>query len=105
MNKTMDKLISKKTWIIQFALVVTMGLPVGLSANKAWGDPDNKRYEQQKTEGHISQSRAAAAAKARYDGKVLKVQKKGGTYKVKLLRPSGHVKVVMIDAKTGAIIN
>lgn len=55
----------------------------------------------QKAQKEISRSQAAAAAKSRYGGKVLNIKKGRGHYRVKLLLPSGHVKQVMVNSRTG----
>lgn len=55
--------------------------------------------------GGITQAQAAQIAKKRHGGKVLSVTRKGGdspAYKVKLLLKDGRVKVVTVDAKSGA---
>lgn len=55
--------------------------------------------------GGITQAQAAQIAKKQYGGKVLSVTKKGGdrpVYKVKLLLDDGRVKVVSVDANSGA---
>ena len=51
----------------------------------------------------VSESQAAAIASRRSGGKVLKVQRKGGGYNVKVLEPSGKVTIIWVDggAKKG----
>ena len=39
---------------------------------------------------------AARSAEQQYGGRVLKVEKKKGAYRVKLLQPSGKVKIVRV---------
>jgi hypothetical protein len=39
---------------------------------------------------------AARIAEQQHGGRVLKVEKKGGAYRVKLLQPSGKVKIVRV---------
>lgn len=46
----------------------------------------------------IGPAQAVKIAKQRHGGKVLKVSREGAMYRVKLLLPSGKVKVVYIDA-------
>lgn len=46
-----------------------------------------------------SPSEAAAIARQRYGGEVLKVKKAGKVYKVRLLTPDGRVKEVKVAAK------
>lgn len=47
---------------------------------------------------NIGPARAAAMARSRFGGRVLKVQHRGAVYRVKLLLPDGKVKSVYIDA-------
>lgn len=59
------------------------------------------------SEAAISKSKAADIAKARYGGKVLKVEeveKNGSTvYRVKLLLDGGHIKIINVDSRNGAL--
>ena len=87
------------------ALALLLGLGLAGGHSSAWARPgEHYRQEQRQT---ISPSRAAALAKERYGGKVLKVQRQQSgqrlTYRVKLLLDSGHVRQVTVDATTGAI--
>jgi starvation-inducible outer membrane lipoprotein len=52
--------------------------------------------EKRQSASSLSPAQAAAKAKARHGGKVLKVTPKGRGYKVKLLTDSGRVLTVMI---------
>ena len=52
----------------------------------------------------IKNSRQAAkVVKKQYGGKVLKVKKQKSDYRVKILKPNGHVVSRKVDAKTGKI--
>ncbi len=65
-------------------------------------------YEAGKTYRVANAKQAAQMVKARYGGKVLKVQRtkvKGNPgYKVKLLKNNGHVVSVKVDAVSGKIV-
>ena len=50
-----------------------------------------------------SSKQAAKAAKGRFGGKVLKVQKQKSGYRVKLIKTNGQIVSVYVDAKTGRI--
>ena len=51
-----------------------------------------------------SSSQAARIAKSRTGGKVLKVNKSGNSnYKVKVIKPNGHIISVTVDAKSGKV--
>lgn len=97
-----------------FAAVATMALTV--CSGQAFAALEAPRYQlalqpeatqmllRQKS-GGITQAQAAQIAKKQYGGKVLSVTKKGGdrpVYKVKLLLDDGRVKVVSVDANSGA---
>ena len=53
--------------------------------------------------GGISAKQAANIAQRSYGGKVLKIQRNGANYRVKLLKKNGHIIWVRVDAKTGAV--
>ena len=57
----------------------------------------------------ISADQAANIAKRGKNSKVLKISKKteGNRefYRVKLLTPNGHVRIVLVDARSGEIVN
>lgn len=46
---------------------------------------------------------AASLVKKQYGGKVLKVNKQKSNYKVKILKPNGHVVSKQVNATTGKI--
>lgn len=48
-----------------------------------------------------SSKQAAQMVKARFTGKVLKVQKHNSGYRVKLIKADGHIVSVSVNAKTG----
>lgn len=50
-----------------------------------------------------SSQQAAQMAKARFGGKVLKVQKQDNGYRVKLMKSDGHIVSVYVDARSGRI--
>lgn len=63
----------------------------------------------EKVSGYVigNAQQAARLVKAKYGGKVLKVQRtntKGNPgYKVKILKDNGHVMSIKVDAKTGRV--
>lgn len=65
-------------------------LPTPLTSNAA------ARPEQATASREISSSEAAARARSQYGGRVIKVQKQGRSYRVRLLQPSGRVITVTI---------
>jgi len=50
-----------------------------------------------------SPKQAAQLAQRRFGGKVLKVQVQKTGYRVKLIKKSGHIIVISVDAKSGRI--
>ncbi|WP_246439054.1 PepSY domain-containing protein [Teredinibacter franksiae] len=62
----------------------------------------NPRWQLAQTS--ISKSEAAFAAKQRYGGKILSVNKSDNVYRVKLLLDSGKVIIVVVDANTGKVL-
>lgn len=98
-------------------LAATLLFTLGFCANNSFAGLDAHRHQLaqhleptsqlllRKKSGSITQAQAAQIAKKRYGGKVLSVTKKGGekpAYKVKLLLDDGRVKVVTVDANSGA---
>ncbi|MDZ7783229.1 MAG: hypothetical protein U5K56_10005 [Halioglobus sp.] len=58
-------------------------------------DPRSRQQSQQER-ASLTPAEAAAKARARHGGKVLKVQRKGDGYRVRLLQDSGRVITVTI---------
>ncbi|MBL7004154.1 MAG: hypothetical protein ISR69_09035 [Gammaproteobacteria bacterium] len=50
---------------------------------------------------NISQQQAANAALQVHSGRVLSIKLMAGIYKVKVLSPSGQIRVISVDANTG----
>ena len=74
-------------------LLVVLLLVFGLLTEVSYAD------NQERNQGQgISSSQAAAIASSQYGGEVLKVQRKGDQYQVKLLLPSGTIKTVYVSA-------
>jgi uncharacterized membrane protein YkoI len=73
------------------------------TAVTAYADNRRDSGRQQQTQARqqqgISAGQAAAIAKNQYGGEVLKVERAGNRYRVKLLLPSGTVKTVYIAAE------
>jgi len=65
------------------------------------------KYAKSKKSHAISAQQAARKVQAQYGGKVLKVKSSGSSsnpnYRVKLLKDSGHIIYVSVDAKSGQI--
>lgn len=60
--------------------------------------------KQKKTNKVNSSSQAARIVKSRTGGKVLKVKNNGRSgYKVKVIKPNGHIISVTVDAKSGKV--
>ena len=53
----------------------------------------------------ISPDRAAAVARGATGGRVLKVDRKGNVYRVRLLLDGQRVRNVKVDARTGRLLN
>ena len=91
--------------ILRLTVMVLTVLPMGIIPVATYARSDREQHTRQQERGNtISSSKAAAIAKSRYGGKVLKVKKSGSVYRVKLLQPSGHVKQVVVDGNTGRVI-
>jgi uncharacterized membrane protein YkoI len=68
------------------------------------GASSSKHKKQDNAEFRVKSSKQAAkAAKGRFGGKVLKVQKQKSGYRVKLIKTNGQIVSVYVDAKTGRI--
>lgn len=80
-----------RLWI----LVLLLGLAGAVPAVQAQVLPVQYAQDQ----AAASPSEAASIAQRRYGGEVLKVQKKGKHYKVRLLTDDGRVKEVKVPAK------
>ena len=65
----------------------------------------NKKNQQSSKQQVVvkSANQAAKMAKARYGGKVLKVQTKSSGYKVKLIKNDGNIISIFVNAKSGRI--
>ncbi|MBN7797845.1 PepSY domain-containing protein [Parahaliea mediterranea] len=82
------------------ALLLALG-PCGDALAQRQGDPrqggdQRDRDRAQQEQPRLSAREAAAIAQSRHGGKVLKVTRKGGAYRVKLLLDSGRVTTVTI---------
>lgn len=66
------------------------------------------KYAKSSGSKSISAQQAARTVKSAYGGKVLKVKSAGSSkrpsYRVKLLKDSGHIIYVNVDARTGRIL-
>lgn len=82
-----------------FSLLVTVGVSLSSGAMAA---PTQPHYTYSKKQ-EIGEARAAAIAARNSGGKVLKVKRQGDGYRVKVLQPSGRVKNLWIDARSGKV--
>ena len=84
--------------------LVTLSVDAIAQGGFVSGASSSKYKKQTNAEFRIKSSQQAAkAAKARFGGKVLKVQKKKAGYRVKLIKTNGQIVSVYVDAKTGKI--
>ena len=100
---------SNPAWITQTiaALLLAMAMqpatahsPVPEPSPFTWTAPVTSMQLARK--GELSQGEAVRIAQQRYGGKAVKVERRGGAYYVRLLLPSGRVKLVVVDASSGA---
>lgn len=68
---------------------------------------DHKRNLQrtQAAQADISADRAASIARDKTGGRVLKVERKGSVYQVRVLLDGERVRNVRVDARTGRVLN
>lgn len=59
----------------------------------------NKVQSKSKQSSSISSAQAASIARSKHGGKVLKVNRSGAGYKVKLIKPNGRVTSVYVDGR------
>jgi type VI protein secretion system component VasK len=78
-----------------FTLVLVCFATVSFADNHRKSERQQSQVRQQQG---ISAGQAAAIAKKRHGGEVLKVERTGNQYRVKLLLPSGTVKTVNVPA-------
>ena len=77
-----------------------------LAAAPVYGD-SHKRVPQhvRLAQAEISADRAAAIARDATGGRVLKVQRKGKVYQVRVLLDGERVRNVKVDARSGRVLN
>jgi uncharacterized membrane protein YkoI len=94
--------------LISLTLAVSLG-SVSLHADSRQPHSGGIRYAQAKDRDSgteiISRDRAADIARKATGGRVLSVELKGGTYRVKMLLGGERVRTVRIDARTGKLRN
>ncbi|NMP31216.1 PepSY domain-containing protein [Thalassotalea sp. M1531] len=82
-------------------VVISLLSVASYSANTApYAD---KKQNSQKHKKSISAGQAASMVKAKFGGKVLKVQSSGNGYRVKILKPDGRIISVFVDGVSGRI--
>ena len=94
--------------LIALTLAVSLG-SAPLHADARQPQPGGIRYAQAKDRDSgteiISRDRAAEIARNATGGRVLSVELRGGTYRVKMLLDGERVRTVRIDARTGKLRN
>lgn len=85
--------------LLSVVLVLTCSLTIVSTVNAA---PVQAHYQLNKKQG-ISAAQAATIAARSSGGKVLKVNRQGDGYRVKVLQPSGRVKNIWVDARSGKV--
>ncbi len=83
--------------------VATFSMGVNAQGNFVSVSITNKSTQSVKQLRVKSSRQAAQLAKSRFGGKVLKVQKQGSGYRVKLIKANGHIVSVYVDAITGRV--
>ena len=87
-----------------FLFAVTASMSAIAQGSLAFAISTIKTSQQAKPQLRIKSSKQAAQmVKARFGGKVLKVQKQKSGFRVKLIKADGHIMSVYVDAKTGRI--
>ena len=82
--------------------IVTLSVDALAQGSFVSGANTSKHKKQDNAEFRVKSSKQAAkAAKGRFGGKVLKVQKQKSGYRVKLIKTNGQIVSVYIDAKKG----
>ena len=69
------------------------------------GEHKNRSSGSELSFAEISSDRAASIASKATGGRVLKVQRKGSVYKVRVLLDNERVRNVSVDATTGRVLN
>ena len=79
---------------------------VSLFAAPVYGGGHQARANRvQLAQAEISADRAADIARSATGGRVLKVQRKGSVYEVRVLLDGERVRTVTVDARTGRVLN
>lgn len=87
-----------------FIFVITLSMSTIAQGSFASAISAMKTPQKAKPQLRIKSSKQAAQmAKARFGGKVLKVQKQNSGYRVKLIKADGNIVSVYVDAVTGRI--
>jgi len=93
------------TILLAFCVVLFMSSPAfatGAYYSVGYSKADGSSSKQKKANKIKSSSQAARLVKSRTGGKVLKVKNNGRSgYKVKVIKPNGHIISVTVDAKSG----
>jgi uncharacterized membrane protein YkoI len=90
------------------ALLASLGLPAQAGAER-WRRHHHHHHGAQSFEPHataerrVSLAQAIEAVQRATGGKVLDARDLGGQYRIKVLTRSGEVRVVYVDAETGAM--
>lgn len=91
-----------------FALLLAgIGLLLSATASHASATAEQTSHQQwlqlADAQAKISKGQAARAAQSKHGGKVLSVSQSGGNYRVKLLKDSGKVIIVIVDGQSGSV--
>ena len=85
-----------------FALALLLASPCGASRAAASGGAAEARVALQLAQAARDEREAAQLAARQHGGKVLRVQRQGSNYEVRLLMPEGGVRHVVIAGSTQA---
>ena len=79
---------------------------MSLAAAPVYSSDHRRPFQRiQVAQAEISADRAASAARQATGGRVLKVERKGGVYQVRVLLDGERVRNVRVDARTGRVLN
>lgn len=90
--------------LIATLLAITAALSL-LAAPVYGGDHKRQSNGSKSLVAGISADRAASAARNATGGRVLKVERKGSEYQVRVLLDGERVRNVRVDARTGNVLN
>lgn len=90
--------------VLSISLFTSLPLLAIDSHGVSYAKANGSSSKQKKANKVNSSSQAARIVKSRTGGKVLKVKNNGRSgYKVKVIKPNGHIISVTVDAKSGKV--